>query len=44
MAFSIIDNHIVIFNRDEEKYIDFKADTYKYYFDCFLCMRCLIGV
>ncbi len=33
MAFNIIDNHIVIFNRDEERYIDFKADTYKYYFD-----------
>ncbi len=33
MAFNIIDNHIVIFNGDEEKYIDFKADIYKCYFD-----------
>ncbi len=33
LAFNIINNHKVIFSRAKEKYIDFKADTYKYYFD-----------
>lgn len=33
MAFSIVDNHKVIFSKDMQKYIDFKAYTYKYYFD-----------
>ncbi len=33
LAFAIVDNHRVIFNRNRQKYIDFKTDTYKYYFD-----------
>ena len=33
MAFNIIDNHKVILNKNQQKYIEFKANTYKYYFD-----------
>ncbi len=33
MAFNIVSNHEVILNRSNKKYVDFKADTYKYYFD-----------
>ena len=33
MAFNIVDNHKVILNKTQQKYIDFKANTYKYYFD-----------
>ena len=33
MAFNIVDNHKVILNKQQQKYIDFKANTYKYYFD-----------
>ena len=33
MAFNIVSNHKVILNRSNKKYVDFKADTYKYYFD-----------
>ncbi len=33
MAFNIVDNHKIILNNKQEKYIDFKTNTYKYYFD-----------
>ena len=33
IAFNIVDNHKVILNKQQQKYIDFKADTYKYYLD-----------
>ena len=33
MAFNIVDNHKVILNKQQQKYIDFKANTYKYYLD-----------
>ncbi len=33
MAFNIVSNHKVILNRSNKKYVDFKANTYKYYFD-----------
>jgi len=33
MAFNIVDNHKVIFSNNRQKYIDFKVNTYKYYFD-----------
>ncbi len=33
LAFAIVDNHQVIFCRNQERYIDFKTDTYRYYFD-----------
>ncbi|MGV6831484.1 MAG: type VII toxin-antitoxin system MntA family adenylyltransferase antitoxin [bacterium] len=33
MAFNIVNNHKIIFSRQKQKYIDFKANTYKYYLD-----------
>ncbi len=33
MAFSIVENHKVILNRPPQQYIDFQANTYKYFFD-----------
>jgi len=33
MAFNIIDNHQIIFSKKQQQYIDFKVNTYKYYFD-----------
>ena len=33
LAFNIVDNHQVIFCKNQEAYIDFKTYTYKYYFD-----------
>jgi len=33
LAFAIVDNHRVIFCRNRARYIDFKTDTYRYYFD-----------
>lgn len=33
MAFNIVNNHKIIFSKQKQKYIDFKANTYKYYLD-----------
>ena len=33
LAFSIVDNHKIIFSSNTEVYINFKTFTYKYYFD-----------
>ncbi|WP_456402350.1 type VII toxin-antitoxin system MntA family adenylyltransferase antitoxin [Hydrogenimonas sp.] len=33
LAFNIVDNHTIIFNRSQKAYADFKFHTYKYYFD-----------
>ncbi|MCF6205414.1 MAG: nucleotidyltransferase domain-containing protein [Sulfurovum sp.] len=33
LAFNIVDKHNVILNKHQEKYTDFKTNTYKYYFD-----------
>ena len=33
MAFNITDNHKVIMLKDEQRYIDFKVNSLKYYFD-----------
>ncbi len=33
LSFNITNNHEVLFCNDEEKYVDFKANSLKYYFD-----------
>ena len=33
LAFSILQNHELVFSNDREKYIDFKSNTMQYYFD-----------
>jgi len=33
MAFSVVDNHKILFCNTMEKYLTFKTNTYKYYFD-----------
>lgn len=33
LSYNIASNHKVLFIKDEEKYINFKANSYKYYFD-----------
>ena len=33
MAFNIVDQHLPIYSKNNKKYIEFKANTYTYYFD-----------